>query len=638
MSSWHGEVVDEGVRQQTLRQLLPKVLPLFRPHRAYLITGMLLLALITAAQLTGPLILRHLVDVDLKNHDPRGLLLSGLAYAAVMGGGAWIAYLQSISLFNLGIRIITDLKGRLFAHVLLLGLDFHEQHSPGKLISRVESDTETLRELFGDVAVNLLRNALMFFGILGLMLATDLKVALCITLLMPVLFWGTFAYMGYMRKYWRQARTQNAQVIGYVTEYVQGVEVIQQYNYEPRARQRMHKVNLGKYKIDVRTQVTDYGFWSIFIFAEPLAVMLVLGVGGAKIALGTMTIGTLMMFFEFIRRMFQPIQQLSEQLNFIQRGMISVERVFAILETEPNVKDGHAFASELRFEHEIRFENVWFAYEAENWVLRDVSFTMRKGEKVAVVGASGGGKSTTVNLLLRFYDPQRGRITVDGRDIREFPVETWRSLIGLVLQDIYLFPGTVGDNLRVFNDAIPLEHVKRVSQVANADRVVEKLPGEYDGMLSERGSNLSVGERQLISFARALAYDPPILVLDEATSSVDPVTERTVQDALEHLLEGRTSLIVAHRLSTILNADQILVVHNGELVEEGTHGTLLEQGGVYAKLFRLQFPQAGKVGASPVKPVREDGASLGDSDTPETNAVAVSNLTSGAPALPGAHE
>jgi ATP-binding cassette, subfamily B, multidrug efflux pump len=373
---------------------------------------------------------------------------------------------------------------------------------------------------------------------------------------------------------------------------VQGVEVIQQYNYEPRARQRMHKVNLGKYRIDIKSFVLDHSFWSVFMFAETAAHMIVLALAAVQVANGTMTLGTLVLFFEYIRQMFQPIQQLSEQLNFLQRGMISVERVFSILETEPKVQDGSLPASELKFEHEIVFEDVWFAYEGENWILRDVSFALRKGEKVAVVGASGGGKSTTVNLLLRFYDPQRGRITVDGRDIRDFPVQAWRAQIGLVLQDIYLFPGTVADNLRVFDDSISLDHVKRVSAVAYADKLIERLPGAYEGQLSERGANLSVGERQLISFARALAYDPPLLVLDEATSSVDPVTERLVQDALEHLLAGRTSLIVAHRLSTILNADQILVIHNGELAERGRHAELLAQGGLYAKLFRLQFPKA----------------------------------------------
>jgi ABC-type multidrug transport system fused ATPase/permease subunit len=592
MSGWHHEVVDEGVRQQSAHKLIAKLLPLFRPHRSYLIAGMVLLAFITAAQVTGPIILSHIIDTNLKQKDFEGLLASGLVYALVMAGGAYVGYLQSISLFNLGIRIVTELKDRLFAHALQLGLDFHEQHSPGKLISRVESDTETLRELFGDVAVNLLRNALMFFGIIGVMLYKDFRVAIWIIALVPVLFAGAFAYMNFMRKYWRQARTQNAQVTGYVTEYVQGVEVIQQYNYGPRARQRMHKVNLGKYRIDIRTQVTDYGFWSLFIFAEPAAVMIVLAVAAHQVALGAMTLGTLVMFFEYISRMFQPIQQLSEQLNFVQRGIISVERVFSILETEANVQDGPALPDTLKFEREIAFENIWFAYEEESWVLRNVSFTLRKGQKVAVVGSSGGGKSTLVNLLLRFYDPQRGRITVDGRDIREFPVHAWRDLIGLVLQDIFLFPGSVADNLRVFDDSIPLEQIQRTAAVAHADRVIERLPGEYEGQLSERGANLSVGERQLISFARALAYDPPLLVLDEATSSVDPVTERMVQDALEHLLEGRTSLIVAHRLSTILNADQILLIHNGELAEHGTHTELLARGGRYAKLFRLQFPSA----------------------------------------------
>lgn len=599
-----------------MRELLPKVLPLFRPHRSYLIAGMLLLGLVTAAQLGGPLILQHIIDRELPTGNTRGLLVAAALYVAVMAGGAYLGYLQSISLFNLGIRIVTGLKDRLFSHVLRLGLDFHEQHPPGKLISRVESDTETLKELFGEVAVNLLRNALLFFGILGVLLWKNAEITVWILALIPVVFAGTFWFMTFMRKYWRQARTWNAQVTGYVTEYVQGVEVIQQYNYEPRARERMHKVNLGKYRIDVKSMVLDYSFWSAFMYAETIAMLVVLGVAIGKVAAGAVTLGTLILFFEYIRRMFQPIQQLSEQLNFLQRGMISVERVFSILETEPAVKDGSAAATDLRFEREIAFENVWFAYEGENWILREVSFVLRKGEKTAVVGASGGGKSTTVNLLLRFYDPQRGRITVDGRDIRDFPVEAWRTLIGLVLQDIYLFPGTVADNLRVFDNNIPLEHVRQVAEVAHADRIIARLPGEYEGELSERGGNLSVGERQLISFARALAYDPPLLVLDEATSSVDPATERMVQDALDHLLAGRTSLIVAHRLSTILNADQILVFHEGSLVERGDHGSLLAHGGIYAKLFRLQFPETTRAGAPPAHE-----HSLGDDDKVSETAV-----------------
>ncbi|HDS29761.1 MAG TPA: ABC transporter ATP-binding protein [Firmicutes bacterium] len=302
-----------------------------------------------------------------------------------------------------------------------------------------------------------------------------------------------------------------------------------------------------------------------------------------------MEIGTLIAFIEYIRQMFAPIIHLSEQLNFIQRGLISVERVFGILETEPSVKDGESPKEELKFEKEIRFENVWFAYEGENWILRDVSFVIPKKQKIALVGSSGGGKSTVINILLRFYDPQKGRITVDGRDLRDFPVKAWRELIGLVLQDIYLFPGSVLDNLRVFEPGIPVERVKEVSSIARADYIIEKLPGKYDGELAEKGANLSVGERQLISFARALVNDPPLLVLDEATSSVDPHTERLVQEALDRLLAGRTAVIVAHRLSTIVNSDRIIVINNGEVVESGTHSELLEHEGLYAKLHKLQF-------------------------------------------------
>jgi ATP-binding cassette, subfamily B, multidrug efflux pump len=261
----------------------------------------------------------------------------------------------------------------------------------------------------------------------------------------------------------------------------------------------------------------------------------------------------------------------------------------SILETEPSVKDGPAPASEMTFNQEIAFENVWFAYEEEHWILRDVSLKIKKGQKVAFVGTSGGGKSTIINLLLRFYDPQKGRITVDGRDIRDFPVKAWRGQIGLVLQDIFLFPGSVADNLRVFDNTIPIERTIETAHIAKADTFIEKLPGGYEGELSERGANLSVGERQLMSFARALVYDPPLLVLDEATSSVDPHTERVVQEGLDRLITGRTAVIVAHRLSTILNADRIMLIHDGAIAESGSHEELLQLDGLYAKLFKLQF-------------------------------------------------
>jgi len=586
---WHLDETEEYVRRQSVRELIRKIIPLFRPHARYFVVAIALLFLITASQLIGPLVLQHIIDVNIPADDIHGLLLAAGFYVAVATGGAAVGYVQAITLFKLGINIVTDLKSRLFNHVLHLGLDFHEEYSPGKLISRVESDAETLKDLFSDVAVNLLRNLMLFFGILTVLCIKSFSIAAFVLLLMPFLFGATFLFLTYMRKYWREWRAQWAVVTGYVAEYVQGVDIIQQFNYEDNARRRMHEVNLGKYRVEVPAMFFEYSFWAAFLYGEIIAVIIVLVIGVRGVFAGTVTLGILVLFIEYIRQMFWPIMQLSEQLNFIQRSLVSVERIFGILETEPSVQDGASSTDELRFDSEITLENVWFAYEGEEWILQDVSLSIPKGQKIALVGTSGGGKSTIVNLLLRFYDPQKGRITVDGRDIRDFPVKAWRKLIGLVLQDVFLFPGNVSDNLRVFDSEVPLERVKSASAIAHANTIIEHLPGRYDGELTERGSNLSVGERQLLSFARALVYDPPLLVLDEATSSVDPHTERLVQEGLDRLLEGRTAVIVAHRLSTVLNADRILLIHDGVVAESGTHGELLALNGLYAKLFRLQF-------------------------------------------------
>jgi len=589
---WWNEDTEDGVRRQSVKALLLKVLPLFLPHKPMMLLGFLLLIPVAASQLAPPIILKHIIDTVIPSDDFNQLLIWGGVFLVVIGGGAALAYLQAITLFKLGIRIITDLKKRLFDHVLHLGLEFHEDHPPGKLISRCESDAETFRELFGDVAVNLIRNALVFIGILGYLFYENSTIAIWIVGLVPILFGGTFLFLTFMRRYYMAWRTRWAAVTTYVAEYIQGIDVIQQFNYQPDTRSRMNEISIAKYRVEAPMIFFEYGFWGIFFFAEIIAIAIIMKVGIQGFLAGTVTIGTLIVFIEFIRQMYFPMIQLSEQLNFVQRALVSVERVFGILETERSVVDGPLKPSELTFDKEIEFENVWFAYDEENWILRDVSFKVKKGETIALVGPSGGGKSTVVNLLLRFYDPQNGRILVDGQDIRHFPVDAWREYIGLVLQDIFLFPGSVSDNIRVFDEDIDPARAIEVSKIAHADKVIEKIPGKYDGELAERGANLSVGERQLLSFARALVKDPPLLVLDEATSSVDPHTERLVQEALDRLLTGRTAVIVAHRLSTILNADKILLITAGQVMESGHHDELLEQDGTYAKLFRLQFEEA----------------------------------------------
>ncbi len=586
---WHFVEDEEDIRRQTIWELLPKAMRLFRSHLKYLYLAFLFLIPITASALVGPLALRHILNVNIPAGDIRGIWITAGIFVVLVILGAGFGYLQAITLFKLGINVLTDLKARMFEHVLHLGLDFHEKHPPGKLLSRVEGDVETLKHIFSDVVVHLTRSILTFIGIIIILFYLDFAIGAWILLLVPFLFATTFIFLLKMRKLWREVRARWAVVMGYVTEYVQGVEVIQQFNYRKRAEERMHEVNLGKFRIEVPTYFFEYGFWGAFLFGEIIAQIIVLLVGFERAIAGEIEVGTLVAIFEYNRQMFWPIMQLSEQLSFIQRGLISIERVFGILETEPIVSDGPAPAEELTFDREIEFKNIWFAYEEENWILKDVSFKIPKGHKIALVGTSGGGKSTIINLLLRFYDPQKGQITVDGRDIRDFPVKVWREFIGLVLQDIYLFPGSVEDNLRIFDRVIDRERLKTIAKIARADKIIEKLPGGYEGELSERGANLSFGERQLLSFARALVYDPPLLVLDEATSSVDPHTERLIQEALDRLLAGRTAVIVAHRLSTIINADQIILIHGGQITESGKHEELLDLDGLYAKLFKLQF-------------------------------------------------
>ncbi len=596
---WHWDETEEGIRTISIKEMVRKLFPLFRPYIKPIILAFMLLLLITGTRVIGPYLLgRVIIDRFIVERNITGIAYTGAIYLAIIAVGVVLAYFQAIVLFRVGISMITDFKHRMFRHIMHLDLDFFHENPPGKLISRVEHDADTIRNLFGEVLLNLLSNFFLFIGFFTIMFFMNWRLTLYVAMLVPVLFGCVFLFLKKIRPWYKETRARWAIVTGYTTEYVQGVDVIQQFNYHDCARRRMHDVNLGKYKIEVPASFIEYGFWGGFIFGEIAAIAIILLIG-AKYALNpgvygeTITIGLIIAFVEYIRQMFWPIIQVGEQLNFVQRAFVSTERIFAILEREPAIVDGPVQTDELQFNSEIIFENVWFAYDKDEWILKDVSFKLPKGNRLALVGASGGGKSTIINLLLRFYDPQKGRITLDGVDIREYPVAAWRSLMGLVLQDIYLFPGTVQDNLRVFNEEIDLETIKRVSGIVRANRFIERLPGGYEGELAERGANLSVGERQLLSFARALTSNPPVLVLDEATSSVDPHTERLIQEAIEKLLEGRTAVIVAHRLSTILSSHEILLIHAGEVAERGTHEELLKVNGLYAKLYKLQFADIG---------------------------------------------
>jgi ATP-binding cassette subfamily B protein len=440
------------------------------------------------------------------------------------------------------------------------------------------------------------------------MYLADARITTAVLLLIAPIFGGSLLLIRWMRRLYALVRRRIAELSTFVAEYVQAVPILQVYGRGPWAMERLRRRNQARYDIEVRSEFLNYAFWSTFATIEVLAVMLILYFGFSGSFRPALSLGTLVLFIEYTRRLFAPLGMFAEQLNSIQRAFASADRVFGILDTETRVVDLRGRGRPIPDWSEIAFENVEFRYPAPPGsgpgpgfsetpgrpVLDGVSFTIRRGEHVALVGPSGGGKTTLASLLLRFYEPSAGRITVGGVDIRELSLSEWRSRLGLVLQDIHLFPGTIGDNLRVFHPEIPDERLQGAVRTLGATELIEDLPRGFATQLSEGGQNLSMGERQLLCFSRALVKDPEILVLDEATSSVDPATERRLQESVRRLLQERTALVIAHRLSTVVHADRILVVEGGRLTQEGSHERLVREDGLYRTLFELQF-QAGDV-------------------------------------------
>ncbi|MCK4303160.1 MAG: ABC transporter ATP-binding protein [Candidatus Eisenbacteria sp.] len=578
------------VRYLPLKQMLQRILPLFRPHRMTLLVATLMLFVVVGAELGGPLLVRHVLDKDIPNGDTTGILWRAVLYALLFVVGLGTAYLQVILLARMGLRIVTGLRQKVFAHLMSLSLAYFDKNPPGRLLARVESDVERLLILFSEVALALFRNVVVLVGTFAVMMVIDARVTGSVLLLLTPVLVATYFFLKYIRDRFRTVRKLYARISTFLTEYVQGIPILQIYGYTEKALLDLTRLNKDKFTKEVRLSYVEYGFWGAFSACEILAVMVIIFVGARQVLDAAMTIGTLVLFIDYTRRLFWPLIAFSEQLNFIQRAFASADRVFAVLETPSRTPDlPGALADVPDNWKEIAFEDLSFAYDGGAKALNKVSISIRRGERIALVGLSGGGKTTITNLLLRYYEPTEGRIALDGVDIRQYRQRVWRAKIGLVLQDIHLFPGTVGDNLRVLRDNIPQEAVDRAVRVVQAEEMIKRLPDGYDTKLSEGGTNLSMGERQLLCFARAVVEDPDILILDEATSSVDPGTERRLQNSLDSLMEGRTSLIVAHRLATITKVDRILVLHHGQVAEEGTHEELYAKGGIYRDLFNLQF-------------------------------------------------
>lgn len=579
-----------GERRLSSFTLMKRLWPFMRGHLPSFSLAVLLLLLAAAAELAGPLILRKVIDTAIPERSV-GMIggLSGL-FAGTFLVSIALAYLQVIIATRIGLSVVRDLKEKVFSHMLTLSQSFFDAHPSGRLMARVESDAERVRMLFSDVSMALLRNVAMVAGTLSIMFVANSKITIWVVVLIVPVALVTVPILGHMRRLYFRVRQSFARIAGFVSEYVRAVPVLQVFGATGTARDKLHEEGVDFLHREVRAYFWEYGFWSFLGSCEIAAVIVILFSGRGGVVAGTVTVGTVVLFVEYARRLFGPIVMFSETLNQVQRAMASAERLFEILSTETLTPDGTLGEDEFPDDwKEIRFRNVWFRYNDGDWALRDVSFTLPRGSMIALVGNSGGGKSTIVSLLLRFYQPQKGSITVDGIDISDFLLDVWRGKLGLVLQNVSLFSGTLSGNLTVFDDSISEDEQVEALRTIEAEDLLRKIPGGLKGEISEGGGNLSMGERQLVNFARAVLRKPEILILDEATSSVDPGTEKRIQRSTDLLISGRTALVVAHRLSTVTHATKILVVQHGKIEEEGTHSELLAAEGLYAGFCRLQF-------------------------------------------------
>ncbi len=574
--------------QMTSRQALKQLLPLLRTKRKALLFCLALLVGSTALGLYWPLLLRKALDVNIAGKDFHGLLWTIATIGAIQISTIVLQYIMRVKLETVGQDLMLGLKQRLFDHILSLDISYFDQNPVGRLMARVETDTEALRMLFTNTVVLIIGDILLIGGIYGILFYTSWKLALALFINVPVIAIMVYAFHKRTTPKFFEVRRKMAEVTGTLTEFLQGMSIVQIFHRGAYARKKVYDVCQAKFKDDAYVQVAVCIFFNTVLFFEYVKIGLVLLLGTY---LG-ITFGTVMMFVIYIYRSFEPIYRSSEQLSTFQKAIAGSKRIFALLDRQPKLVRAESPVAWPGLKQAIRFENVSFSYNNDGvYALKNATFEIPIGRRIALVGVTGGGKSTVIALILRYYDPQEGRITVDGIDIRDIDLAELRKRFALVLQDIILFPGNIASNISLDAEEISREQVTSAATTVEADRFIARLPKGYDTMVSEKGANFSRGERQLLSFARALAFEPDVLILDEATSSVDPETERTIQHSLKKLMEGRTSLIIAHRLSTILDVDQILVIRKGEIIERGTHTELILQNGYYSKLFHLQFKQ-----------------------------------------------
>jgi ATP-binding cassette, subfamily B, multidrug efflux pump len=577
-------------------ELMRRMLGYLRTRRGLVAVAVALLIVNALLALVGPLLTKQALDVAVPHRDVGLLGTLTAAYLAALLLEFGTEYAQGLLTTYIGQGVMRDLRVELFGRLQRLSIPYFDRHPVGRLMTRVTSDVETLNELFSSGVVAIFGDLFTLLAIMALMLGSDWRLALVAFAVIPLVWLTAWLFRRQVREAFRDIRVRLARLNSFLQEHLSGMRVVQLFGRERAAADEFSAINRSHLDAHLRS-ITIYAvFFPVIEVLSSVAVALILWYGGLRYAGQTLTVGTLAAFIQLTRRFFQPLQDLSEKFNILQSAMASSERIFGLLDAPITVPEPVAPAVLRRpVRGEVRFDGVWFRYRADGpWVLRDVTFTASPGQTVALVGQTGAGKTTVISLLLRFYDPERGRITLDGVDIRDLPTAELRRFIGFVQQDLFLFTGDILRNLRL-DAPVPEAAAQLAAERVGADRFIRRLPAGYGHVLGERGKSLSVGERQLLSFARALTLDPAILVLDEATSSVDTEAEAQIQQAIAELMTGRTSLVVAHRLSTVLHADEILVFHHGEIRERGDHRTLLAARGLYERLYRLQLEgQAGR--------------------------------------------
>ena len=566
-----------------------RLIAYMKPYAHWVIFALLLVLGLTAFDLYRPMLVGDAIDTFGANGDYDVIIATAIKYAVVLALSFAFNIAQTWILQKTGQNIILQMRKDLYRHIQSLGSRYFDITPVGKLVTRVTNDVEALNEMYSGILVQLFRNIVKIVGLAGVMLVLDVRLAAISFVLMPLVIGLTVLCQKIARNIYRLYRTRLTDINTFLSEHLSGMKIIQIFGRQERKFEEFHDKNTKLYKAFYREMLMYAVFRPLIYILSILSLMIVLWFGSRNVFDEIISVGTLYIFSNYIRSFFDPIQELAEQFSTLQSSIASAEKIFTVMDEDEFISEVENPKQPDKITGKIEFDHVWFAYDGENYVLKDVSFVINPGEKVAFVGATGAGKSSILNLIGRYYDIQKGHIYIDGIDIRQLSKKKLRSAIGQMQQDVFIFEGDVAYNIRLNDDDITDAQVKAAAEYVNASHFIEKLPQGYHEPVTERGATFSAGERQLLSFARTLAHNPSILVMDEATANIDTETEILIQEALEKLIDGRTTIMVAHRLSTIQHADCIMVMHKGRICERGTHRELLEQDGIYRKLYELQI-------------------------------------------------